>query len=141
MPVELREIPSSDTTKNNWQQIMIALQPIVDNIPKKEDRDYFKGIMSLLIGKEPRISNIPKNLMFIYIRKGRLISKYYYYRNIISMEYIRRLLVDYLNELALSLGEEGLFIKYGIGGYQKQFVEQHITQKQEQEKPKGWLGI
>jgi len=139
MPIELRETPSAENLKSNWQQIMIALQPIVDNLPKKEDRDYFKGILSFLIGKEPRISNIPKNLMFIYIRKARLITKFYYYRNIISMDYIKRLLIDYLSELALSLGEDGLFIKYGIGGYQKQFVEQHITQKQEEAPKKGWL--
>ena len=139
MAIELREI-QPDNMKSNWQQIMIALQPIVDNIPKEEDRDYFKGILGFLIGKEPRISNIPKNLMFIYIRKARLISKFYYYRNIISMDYIKRLLIDYLSELALSLGEDGLFIKYGIGGYQQQFVQQRIIQDQSQQpQKKGWL--
>jgi hypothetical protein len=139
MAIELREI-QPDTMKSNWQQIMIALQPIVDNIPKEEDRDYFKGILGFLIGKEPRISNIPKNLMFIYIRKARLISKFYFYRNIISMDYIKRLLIDYLSELALSLGEDGLFIKYGIGGYQQQFVQQRIIQDQAQApQKKGWL--
>jgi hypothetical protein len=139
LPIELRETPSAESLKSNWQQIMIALQPIVDNLPKQEDRDYFKGILSFLIGKEPRISNIPRNLMFIYIRKARLISKFYYYRNIISMEYIRRLLIDYLSEIALSLGEDGLFIKYGIGGYQRQFVEQKVIQEKEEEKKRGWL--
>jgi len=140
MAIELREI-QPDGMKSNWQQIMIALQPIVDNLPREEDRDYFKGILSFLIGKEPRISNIPKNLMFIYIRKARQISKFYYYRNIISMDYIKRLLIDYLSELALSLGESGLFIKYGIGGHSQQFVEQRVTQSNQQQQPqrKGWL--
>jgi hypothetical protein len=139
MTIELREVQPSEGMRSSWEKIMIALQPIVDNLPRKEDRDYFKGILSFLIGKEPRISNIPKHLMFIYIRKARLISKFYYYRNIISMDYIKRLLIDFLSELALSLGEDGLFIKYGFGGFQQSFVQQKIEQTQPEVKKKGWL--
>lgn len=140
MTIELREVQSgSGGLKDKMESIKVILQPIVDNLPRKEDRDYFNGILSFLIGKEPRISNIPKNLMFIYIRKARLISKYYYYRNIISIDYIKRYLIDYLSELALSLGEEGLFIKYGMGGYSQQFVQQRVINEPPAEKKKGWL--
>jgi hypothetical protein len=139
MAIELRETSSTENLKSNWQQIKMMLEPVVDNLPKKEDRDYFKGILGFLIGKEPRISNIPKNLMFLYIRKARYINKLFFYRHIISMDYIKRMMVDYLNELAVSLGEEGLFVKYGLAGYQKQFVEQKVIQEKPEEKKKGWF--
>ena len=139
MAIELRETPSAENVKQSWSQVMIALQPIVEHLPKEEDRDYFNGILSFLIGKEPRISNIDKKLMFLYIRKGRLISKLYYYRQIFNMDYIRRKLIEYLNELALSLGEDGLFIKYGIGGFSKQFVEQKVINEVSPQKKKGWF--
>ena len=139
MAIELRETPSAENVKQSWSQVMIALQPIVEHLPKEEDRDYFNGILSFLIGKEPRISNIPEKLMFLYIRKGRFICKLYYYRHIYNMEYIRRLLIEYLNELALSLGGDGLFIKYGIGGFSKQFVEQKVINEASPQKKKGWF--
>lgn len=62
MAIELRETPSAENVKQSWSQVMIALQPIVEHLPKEEDRDYFNGILSFLIGKEPRISNIDKKL-------------------------------------------------------------------------------
>lgn len=139
MTIEVREIQAPDALKGNWQQIMVALQPIVDNLPRKDDRDYFKGVMNLLIGKEPRISNIPRIYMFLYIRKARRITRLYYYRDIISMEYIRREMINYLSELALSIGEDGLFIKYGIGGYSQSYVQQKLIQEKPEEKKKGWL--
>jgi len=140
MAIELRETPSAENVKQSWSQVMMALQPIVHRSLPQDDRDYFNGILNFLIGKEPRISNIDKKLMFLYIRKGRIITKLYYNRQIWDMNYIRRKLIEYLNELALSLGEDGLFIKYGIGGYSKQYVEQKVINENLEQKQKGFWG-
>jgi hypothetical protein len=140
MPIELRETPSAESAKTSWSQVMMALQPIIHKSLPQDDKDYFNGILNFLIGKEPRISNIDKKIMFLYIRKGRIITKLFYNRQIWDMNYIRRKLIEYLNELALSLGEDGLFIKYGIGGYSRQFVEQKMISENIEQKKKGWLG-
>lgn len=139
MSIEIREIQAPDNSKSNWQNLMSLLRPVVNQLPHEEDRDYFKGILGLLIEKEPRMSNIPKPFMFLYIRKARRITRLYYYREIISMEYIRRELINFLNELALSVGEEGLLIKYGIGGFQQSSVSQRVIQETPEPKKKGWL--
>lgn len=139
MSIELREIQPGVSSKGNWEQLKVLLEPIVDNLPREEDRDYFKGPLSFLIGKEPRISNIPKNLMFIYIRKARFIAKCEYYVDLLGWKFIKRELINFLSELALSLGEEGLLVKFGVGGFQRSFVEQRVIQEHPEEKKKGWL--
>jgi hypothetical protein len=143
MSIELREINSPENLRNNWQQIAIMLQPIVDNLPKKEDRDYFKGIMSFLIGKEPRISNIQPLFMYIYIRKADFIVRLWKNKGIVGTDMIRTELVKYLNRLALHLSENGLLVKHGIGGFSQQYIEQNVRQQQEHQpevKKRGWLG-
>lgn len=138
MPVQISEV-SAENVKASWAQVMMALQPIIHRSLPQDDKDYFNGILNFIIGKEPRISNIDKKHMFLYIRTGRIITKLYYNRQIWDMEYIRRKLIEYLNELALSLGEDGLFIKYGIGGYSRQFVEQKMINENVEQKKKGWF--
>ena len=139
MPIELREVQAPDNTRGSWQQMKTIFEPVTANLPKKEDKEYFQGFLSFNIGKEPRLSNIPKNLMYIYQKKQRLIEEYYRYRKILSMDWIRGKELTFLGDLALFVSEEGLLIKYGIGGYQKQYVEQRVEQIQPQPKKKGWL--
>jgi hypothetical protein len=140
MPIELREVQAPDNTRGGWQQMKTIFEPVTANLPRKEDKDYFQGFLSFNIGKEPRLSNIPKNLMYIYQKKQRLIEEYYRYRKILSMDWIRGKEITFLGDLALFVSEEGLLIKYGIGGYQKQYVEQKMTQENVQPKKKGWFG-
>jgi len=130
MPIELRELPSPmESNKDSWYKMSVALQPIIDSLPNEDDKEYFSGIMNLLIGKEPRISNIPEKLIFPMIDKGRDIADLYdYYRmGIWSIEHIRKCTVQYLNELATYLSREGDFMKYGFGGWTRQFQEQKIV--------------
>jgi len=139
MPIELREVQAPDSTRGNWQQIKTLFEPITANLPRKKDREYFQGFLGFNIGKEPRLSNIPKNLMYIYQKKSRLIAKYFYYRKILNMDWIREKEIQFLGDLALFVSEEGLLIKYGIGGTQRQYVEQKVEQISPQPKKKGWL--
>ena len=146
MPVELREVPSPTVSnKDIWSQIAVALQPIIDNLPEN-DRDYFSGMMNLLIGKEPRISNIPEKLIYILVQKGDNIAFLYtkYYLNgLWTLNDIRYRLTQYLNELAVYLSREGDLMKYGFGGWSQQFqtiktIEDHAD---EPKKRKKFLGI
>jgi len=130
MPIELRELPSPmESNKDIWSKISITLQPIIDSLPKEEDREYLSGLMNLLIGKEPRISNIPEKLTYVIVDKGNDIAMLYYYhrRGIWDIEDIRKRIVQYLNELATYLSREGDLMKYGFGGWTRQFQEQKIV--------------
>jgi hypothetical protein len=138
--IELREVQAPDNTRGNWQQMKTIFEPVTANLPRKEDKDYFQGFLSFNIGKEPRLSNIPRHLMFIYQKKEHLISLFYFYRRILDMDWIRRNELDFLADLGLFVSEEGLLIKYGIGGFQRQYVEQKVEQTTVQPKKKGWLG-
>lgn len=138
MPIELREVQAPDNTRGSWQQMKTIFEPVTANLPRKEDKDYFQGFLSFNIGKEPRLSNIPKNLMYIYQKKGQLISKYHFYRKILNMDWIRKNEINFLGDLALFVSEEGLLIKYGIGGFQRQYSETKIEQTQQTPKKKGW---
>lgn len=129
MAIEIRETTSPfESKKDIWSQIAIALQPIVENLPKEEDREEFMGIMNLLIGKEPRISNIPEKLIYVMVDKGYDIAMLYkyYHQGIWSIEDIRCRLIQYLNELATYLSREGDLMKYGFGGWSRQFQEQKV---------------
>lgn len=140
MSLVLREDPSPDQLKSNWQQITILLQPIVSNLPNKQERDFFSGMLSLMIGKEPRISNIPMKLVYVYIKKGYFVAKLYKYRSIIGIERVMEELLKLLYVFAFSLGWDGLLVKHGLGGFQRQFIEQKVTQeKLPEEKKKGWF--
>lgn len=139
MPIEIRETPSAESVKNNWAQTALTLEPLVDHL-KPVDKDHFNGVLSLLIGKEPRMSNIEKKFLFLYIRKARLIVHEYQAKHIFNMEYIRNQIVLYINELATNISEDGLLIKYGVGGYSKQYVEQKVVNENIEPKKKGWFG-
>jgi len=139
MPVQITEVQPNQTVKHNWTELAVALQPIVDTLPK-QDRDYFEGVLSFLIGKEPRMANIDKKFMWLFIQEGNLIVDMYSARKLISIDYIRGRLVKYLHKLALSLAEEGLLIKYGIGGYSRQYIEQKVTSENIDHKKKGFWG-
>lgn len=126
MPVQITEVQPNQTVKHNWTEMAIALQPITETL-SKEDRDYFEGPLSFLIGKEPRMANIDKKYMWLFIQEGNLIVDMYKAYKIYSINDSRSRLIKYLHKLALSLAEEGLLIKYGIGGYSRQYIEQKVT--------------
>lgn len=145
MPVELREVPSPTVSnKDIWSQVAVALQPIIDNLPE-DDRDYFSGMMNLLIGKEPRISNIPEKLIYVIVEKGDNIAMLYnaYLHGIWSISDIRYRITQYLNELAVYLSREGDLMKYGFGGWSQQFQTQKIITEEHpsEKKRKKFLGI
>jgi hypothetical protein len=146
MPVELREVPSPTVSnKDIWSQIAVALQPIIDNLPEN-DRDYFSGAMNLLIGKEPRISNIPERLIYLMVKKGDNIAFLYtkvYLNGLWSLNDIRYRLTQYLNELAVYLSREGDLMKYGFGGWTQQFQTQKIVTEEHpaERKRKKILGL
>jgi len=146
MPIELRELPSPiESDKDIWSKISITLQPIIESLPKAEDREYLSGLMNLLIGKEPRISNIPEKLIYVMVDKGNDIAMlfYYYRKGIWDIEDIRKRIVQYLNELATYLSREGDLMKYGFGGWTRQFQEQKIITEEHPtvKKRKKILGV
>ena len=143
MGFEVREIPTTiDSNKFNLAQIQTMLQPIIDTLPKEEDRDYLNGLMNLLIGKEPRISNIPEELIYVTVDKGNdIVMLYdYYLRGIWNIRDIRKRMTQYLNELAVYLSREGDLVKYGFGGYSHQEQVQHMSteDRSPRTKKKGW---
>lgn len=146
MAIELRETGSPfESKKDLWSQIAIALQPIVDSLPKEEDREYLSGLMNLLIGKEPRISNVPERLIYVMVDKGHDIAMLYkaYLQGLWSIDDIRCRIVQYLNELAMYLSREGDLMKYGFGGWTQQLQTQHIITEDRpvNQKKKKFLGI
>jgi hypothetical protein len=120
MPFTITETQDINAMKASWAQTILALQPLIDAIENPEDQAYFKGIASLLVGKDIRLANIPPRLMYIFIIKARRLYTLIYYSNIISLDYIRREVGDFITCLGLSVSEDALFIKYGIGGFQQQ---------------------
>jgi hypothetical protein len=142
MTFEIREIPSTlDSNKFNLAQIQTMLQPIIDALPKEEDRDYLNGLMNLMIGKEPRISNIPEELIYVTVDKGaNIVMLYdYYLRGLWSIRDIRKRIAQYLNELAVYLSREGDLVKYGFGGYSHaEQIQKVTTEDRTPQKKKGW---
>jgi len=130
---------SIENLKTSWKQLLYTMQPQINRLPKEEDRDYFFGIPSLLIGKEPRLANIEKKRMYLVERQARLILILLEYHQIWGINSIRRLSAEYLNSLSLSGSEDGLILKYGIGGYSKQLVEQKMINENIEPKKKGWF--
>ena len=139
MSILLSESKEDGLFKNRLDQLMEILEPETDRLPKKSDRDYFDGPISFLIGKEPRISNIHPKFMYLEQKWAAYYIKLDYFKNIIDPAYTRTKITQHMAKLAHSLGEDALLIKYGIGGFQRQSVEQTIVQEQPQQKKKGWL--
>jgi len=129
MAFTISETKDINAMKSQWAETILALQPIVDAIDNEQDKEYFKGIVSLLIGKDIRLANIPPRLMYIYIQKARRLYTLIYYSNLISLDYIRREVGDFLTTLGLSVSEDALFIKHGIGGFQqqRQYIKQEVV--------------
>ncbi len=65
MPIELRETKDDTAFKNRFDQLIELLEPETDSLPKKSDREYYLSPISFLIGKEPKISNIKPQFMYI----------------------------------------------------------------------------
>lgn len=123
---KITEDQSVESRKESMAKTILALEPITDSLTNKGDRQFFKGIPSLLIGKDIKLANIAKDKMYVFLLMGKLNFLYYYYQNIISRDFIRRNVGEYLNFGGSSVSEEALFIKYGIGGYTKQYLEQKV---------------
>ena len=111
----------------NWDKITHSLEPETEVLPE-DDRRYFESKVKLLIGKEIRLSNIPKGEhMYACILRSDWCLNLMSYPMVVTPEYIRREIAKLLNRLGLRISEEGLGWKYGPMGFQ------HASQKVVQE--------
>lgn len=123
----ITEEQSVEARKEQMAKTILALQPMIDSLPDEGDRKYFKGISSLLIGKDIKLANIEKDKEYALWKFAKLIAVFNYYQNILSRDFIRRYAVEYLNLLGIGVSRDALFIKYGIGGFSRQYLEQKIV--------------
>lgn len=130
MSIRISEDKTSDQTIFNWEKISHSLEPEINMLPK-DDLRYFKSKVKLLIGKEIRLSNIPKDHMYGYIKRVDWILLLMRYPMYVTPEYIRSELTKFLSRLGLQISENGLGWKYGPMGFQHSSVKQEVVQTPE----------
>lgn len=109
----------------NWDKITHSLQPETESLPKK-DREYFESNISFLIGKDIRLSNLPKEWLYIYIQRADHIFTLTWYPMLVPPEYINKEIGKYENRLGLPISLDGLGWKFGPMGFQQQHVKQEV---------------
>jgi len=127
MGIRISEDKSSEQTVFNWEKISHSLEPEIKELPE-EDKRYFKSKIKLLIGKEIRLSNIPPNHMYAYIKRVDWILMLMRYPMYVTPEYIRSEVTKFLSRLGLQISESGLGWKYGPMGFQHSSVKQELIQ-------------
>jgi hypothetical protein len=127
MAIRISEDKTSDQQGFNWNKISASLEPEIHMLPE-EDRRYFKSKVKLLIGKEIRLSNIPKEHMYVYIKRVDWILLLLRYPMYVTPEFIRGEITKFLSRLGLQISEKGLGWKYGPMGFQHSSIKQEIIQ-------------
>jgi len=110
----------------DWEKIDHSLYPETKDLPP-EDRKFFESKVKYLIGKEIKLSNIPPNLIFIFIKRIDWVIKIMRYPQMFSRNYVHFQIVALLARLGIQISVEGLGWKYGPMGFQ--FKEEHIKQE------------
>jgi len=110
-----------------WDKVVHSFEPELDILPDK-DREYFSSIVYNLINKEPALSNIPPQHMYVYTLQAKRILRLLSYPMLVPEEYIRRQVAVYLNSLKIRLSENGLAWLFGPLSHTTQHVKQEITQ-------------
>ena len=111
-----------------WDKIKHSFEPEIKDLPD-EDRRFFESKVKLLIGKEIKMSNIPANKIYMYIKRLDWVIKIMRYPQLFSRDYVRYEIVQLLFRLGVQISVEGLGWKYGPMGfqYQKQHVKQELV--------------
>lgn len=131
MAIRISEDKTTDQQGFNWNKISASLEPEVERLPK-DDRRYFKSKVKLLIGKEIRLSNIPKEHMYVYIKRVDWILLLMRYPMYVTPEFIRGEITKLLSRLGLQISKEGLGWKYGPMGFQHSSIKQEIIQPEKE---------
>ena len=111
--------------KNMWNEIVLALEPLVDTLPT-EYRGFFNSPVKLLIGNKISLAIIPPNHMWSYIKQINLIYRYIKnFRYHMSIDLIMTEISEFLSRLGLSMSINGKFLLEGPMSQQTQ--RQHQT--------------
>jgi len=110
-----------------WDKITHSLEPETSTLPA-EDRRYFESSIKFLIGKDTKLSNIKPEHMYYFMMEKKRILTLYAYPMVITGEYRRRKMTDFLGDLSLLLSENALAWKFGPMGFQESRVKQEIIQ-------------
>ena len=108
-----------------WDKITHSLQPETESLPKR-DREYFESNISFLIGKDIRLSNLPKEWLYIYIQRADYIFTLTWYPMVVPHEFINKEIGKYENRLGLPISLDGLGWKFGPMGFQQQHIRQEV---------------
>lgn len=110
-----------------WDKITHSLEPETKTLPV-EDRRFFESSIKFLIGKDTKLSNIKPDYMYYFMMEKKRILTLYAYPMVITGEYRRRKMTDFLGDLSLLLSENALAWKFGPMGFQSSHVKQEIIQ-------------
>ena len=110
-----------------WDKIKHSFEPETKDLPE-EDRKFFESKVKLLIGKEIKMSNIPREKIYMYIKRLDWVIKLMLYPQLFSRDRVRYEIVQLLFRLGVQISVDGLGWKYGPMGfqYQKQHVKQEL---------------
>lgn len=108
-----------------WDRISHALGPEIEDLSEEDQRYYRK--VKFLIDKEPKLANYPRNYLYYFIRLARNVFTLSYYPMVISDEYLRRKLAEYVNTTSSTLAVDGLAWKFGPMGFQQQKIVQEVV--------------
>lgn len=133
MAFRISEDKAYDSATFSWDKITHSLEPEIEILPE-DDRRYFSSKIKLLIGKEIRLSNIPKEFMLVYIRWADWIIRLNRYPMVISPEFIRSEIARLLNRYGIRISQDGLGWKFGPMGFQQSHIKQEIIQPKEMDK-------
>lgn len=122
-----------DSATFSWDKITHSLEPEIEVLPE-EDQRYFSSKIKLLLGKEIRLSNIPKEFIFVYIRWADWIITLNRYPMVVNQEFIRSEIAKLLNRYGIRISQDGLGWKFGPMGFQQQHVKQEIIGPKETQK-------
>jgi len=116
-----------------WDKITHSLELETKTLPE-DDKRFFESAIKFLVGKDTKLSNIKPEYMYYFMMEKKRILTLFAYPMVITPEYRRRKLVDFLGDLSLLLSENALAWRYGPMGFQESHMRQTLTQPPLQEK-------
>lgn len=124
--ITMQDSSSIGGIRFEWDKIKHAYEPEIKDLAK-EDRQFFESKVKLLIGKEIKLSNIPREKLYMYIKRLDWVVKIMRYPQLFSRDFVRYEIVQLLFRLGIQISVDGIGWRYGYGGFSHQ--QQHVKQE------------
>lgn len=128
MPVTITETQGVERLKSTWAQIVLALEPLTDEL-QEPFKSFFSSPVKLLIGNKISLAIIAPSHMWSYLEHAEYIMNLLKHIDHLNydVDYVLFELSYFLSRLGLSMSVNGKFLLEGPMSVQKSLQRQELT--------------